>query len=506
MNGLAMKQAADAGPVLTLTQGLLRGMRADGIDAYKGIPFAAPPIGPRRFLPPQPPPGWAGVRDASRFASAPMQPAPPQGLTNELFLGAETSEDCLYLNVWVPTSPGPHPVFAWIHGGGNTMGAASQTRDGAAFAQAGIVCVSIGYRLGAFGFLDLGNLLGPRYRGSGVNALRDLVAALGWVRDNIAAFGGDPGRVTVGGVSAGAKNILCLMASPMARGLFTAAIVQSGGQTIHDGRSVEQVTGLFADHIRKDGGDPRWIARMPAADLMALQDKVTTDYGRPYPFRAVIGTDMLPHAPLAALATAGTGVRRLLIGTNRDEAIISLDRGTAALALTQDQLSNIEVDRARRLAARYDRHFASRNALYRRVRFLSAEEYEIASLRMANACRTHSPVWAYRFEQAAASGPFVGWAPHASEVPYVWQTLDTPGIRAFFGPSPTEGPTLSADMNRRWCQFIKGDRPDGDGSSPWPMFDGTNLLVFGEGRAMAGEVDRAEYALWDNEDFGPPRP
>lgn len=193
--------------------GVVRGERMEGVRLFRGVPFAQPPVGELRFRPPLEPMPWSGVRNALQFAPAAVQPNGD---------AKEQSEDCLYLNVWTPDTPGPHPVFVWVHGGGFTGGRSSEAMfDGSTFAREGIVCVTVAYRLGVFGFMDWSPMLGETYAGSANNGLRDLIAALNWVQKNIASFGGDPKAVTLGGESAGAKLTDILMGVPAARPLFT---------------------------------------------------------------------------------------------------------------------------------------------------------------------------------------------------------------------------------------------------------------------------------------------
>src|SRR5829696_8437568 len=211
-------------PTVRTTSGAVRGRNRDGVHAYLGIPYAAPPFGPRRFGAPQPPQPWDDVRDATAYG--PTVPKPPYVPPYDLLLPEPVipGEDCLNLNVWTPDPGGAGlPVFVWVHGGAFVNGSgAVPVYDGAAFARDGVVCVTVNYRLGVEGFLHFADD-GPANRG-----LLDQLAALRWVQDNIAAFGGDPARVTVGGESAGAMSIGCLLAMSSARGLFARAILQSG--------------------------------------------------------------------------------------------------------------------------------------------------------------------------------------------------------------------------------------------------------------------------------------
>src|SRR6478752_5604268 len=210
-------------PVVRLRDGIVRGRVEAGVISFLGIPYAAPPFGPNRMLPPQPVPAWAGERDATSFGpTVPKGDYPPQyaSLFPEVVI---PGEDCLNLNVWTPDADaGGLPVLVWIHGGSFMNGSGSVgAYDGAAFARDGVVCVTINYRLAAEGFLYLGD-------GVANLGLLDQLAALKWVQDNIAAFGGDPARVTVAGESAGAMSVTTLLAMPSASGLFRRAITQSG--------------------------------------------------------------------------------------------------------------------------------------------------------------------------------------------------------------------------------------------------------------------------------------
>src|SRR5271166_1230387 len=211
--------------------GKLDGDEQDGLLVFKGVPFAAVPDGPRRWLPPEKPATWTGVRDARRFgAVAPQNPVTNQALAAMKIEQAQ-SEDCLNLNLWTPGLDGARrPVMVWIHGGGFTIGAGSQEiYNGAALAKRGdVVVVTINYRLGPLGFLRLADVTNGRIPSTGNEGLLDQIAALEWVRDNIGEFGGDPGNVTIFGESAGGMSVGTLLAAPPARGLFHKAIPQSG--------------------------------------------------------------------------------------------------------------------------------------------------------------------------------------------------------------------------------------------------------------------------------------
>jgi len=472
-------------------EGLLGGTEADGVLILKGVPYAEPPIGPLRFRAPRPPLRWSGVRNAMRFGRAPIQGG---GDVSLAYLGAERGEDCLYLNIWAPAGRGPHPVFVWIHGGGNEGGAASQPLfDGARFARDGIVCVTIGFRVGMLGFLELGELIGPAWRGSAANGLRDIVAALKWVRDNIAAVGGDPGRVTLGGESAGGKNVCSLMASPQARGLFQSAIVQSGGETIHRPEAALAIARMVDETIMAEGGKPADLVTMPPERIVALQMAIRRRYDRPFPFRAVVDGDFLPQAPIAAITGGSAANIRLLIGTNRDESILFTDRSAnPARPLGQNELTNMDLSSALPVFRRYEAAYPELSPLARRVRFVTAEEYWIPSMRIAEGHRrTAGPgrTFVYRFDRTAPAGQFAGWAPHASELPYVWNMPDNPAMATLFGPTDAQRRALAADMHGRWVRFISGD-------DPWQAFNDRGAMLIFDDPVKPAEIDSAELALW----------
>ena len=383
--------------LVKLPEGMIRGRIGDGIAVFRAIPYAAPPTGSLRFAPPQRAAPWQGVRDATAYAPAPIQSDPMFGASAAEYLGTVTrSEDCLYLNIVAPESPGPHPVFVWIHGGGNESGAASQMpAANGIFARDGIVQVTIGYRVGMLGFLELGTLLGERYRGSGNNGLKDIVAGLKWVRRNIHLFGGDPRRVTLGGESAGAKNTLSIMAAPAARGLFNQVIVQSGGETLHTLAAAEKIGGSVGSLMQGAGRRPEALLTMTADEILALQTKFKATYDRPWPFRSVIDGQFLLRSLLAAIKAGAGDHTAMLIGTNRDESIIFLDRSLVGKPLSQQEVANQEIAEAAPIFAKYRSAYPKLSDIALRVRFLSAAEYWVASAAIATAheLRGRSPTY-----------------------------------------------------------------------------------------------------------------
>ncbi len=316
--------------VVSVAGGRLRGVWRGDLWSFSGIPYAQAPTGPRRWLPPQPAEPWVGVRDASAFG--PIAPQPPSlpGPTSPAEPGASEpqDEDCLSLNVWTPALPEEparsgtgRPVMVWIHGGGFTSGSGSVFlyRGGNLVRNGDAVVVTINYRLGALGFLGL-----PGPDGLMGNwGLHDQVAALRWVRDNIAAFGGDPENVTVFGESAGAISVVALMAVPSASRLFRRAIVQSGGAHVHDREQATRSASRLAAALGLATCDRDALIGVPAADLVAA----TTELGGrrpdpgllPLPFLPVVDGAFVARHPLDAVASGAASTVDLIVGTNRDE-------------------------------------------------------------------------------------------------------------------------------------------------------------------------------------------
>lgn len=259
-------------------KGRVRGRAEAGLAVFRGLPFARPPVGPLRFAAPEPAPAWTGTRDCTRFAPSASQNGALIGPVMSLGIG-RTAEDCLYLNVWTPAADRGHrPVLVWIHGGAFVLGSGSQMLyDGAALARRGdVVVVTLNYRLGALGFLRLGERFGERLPATGNEGLLDQVAALEWVRDEIEAFGGDPGQVTIFGESAGAMSCATLLAMPRARGLFHRAILQSGGANFVWPR---EIATRLADHVMGELGvaSPEALRTLAPERILEVQRRFFGD-------------------------------------------------------------------------------------------------------------------------------------------------------------------------------------------------------------------------------------
>lgn len=471
-------------PQVRTKLGVVAGEEANGIRRFLGIPFAQPPIGPLRFRAPQPAKPWSGIRNCTQFAASPIQPSHPN-----------QSEDCLYLNIYAPAkAANPLPVFVWIHGGGFTGGSPVDV-DGSVFAKDGVITVTVPYRLGVFGFLDWSPLLGPDYADSANNGLRDLVLSLRWLHENIAAFGGDPARVTIGGESAGAKMAAFLMAVDEARPYFSAIISESGGgERILDAAGAKNVAQAFAAQLPTRSHDA--ILAMQPQDLIAAQQRMIDAAPGNFPLRTQSGGQLLPHRAIPAIAAGGSRGKRLLIGTNRDENALYLG-SHAAEPITQRRLGNTTEAQFQTILAKYATIYPQMSVADRNIRALTAEEYWVPSIRVATAHKQGGggATYFYRLDETAATGPHKGESYHSYDLGYVFEHLpagEPPAARA-----------LSKEIHAAWVAFIHGKTPTATGLPTWPQWDATQraTMLFNSTSTIEQQPFEAELRLWDNIPF-----
>ncbi|WP_374514206.1 carboxylesterase/lipase family protein [Brevundimonas sp.] len=459
---LTPPSAAEARPTeARIEQGPIVGRTADGVRSFKGLPYAAPPVGELRWRPPQPPASWRAPRDASRLGAICVQP-PANGDNGVGPL--PMSEDCLTLNVWAPERRDEAaPVMVWIHGGGLNNGSGTAALyDGANLARRGVVVVTLNYRLGRLGFFDHPALAAERAPGEAAAnyGMMDVVAALRWVRDNAAAFGGDPGRVTIFGESAGGALVTRLMISPEARGLFHQAVVQSG---------LGRDEGTPLDAPRRDGG-PSMRARGQA--FAAAHGATTARELRAIPAESFLrpapnfyGGDLLVRDGTyvtedveAAFAAGREAPVPLIIGTNSAEFWWMKPSDLTPYGALDDAMRPEE--RAAFLAA-----YGGQGGYDQFV--LSDLVFNEPARRLARLhARNGHPTWLYRFDvvSAAMPEPHEG-ATHASERQYVFDNL-------------TASPWPTAEMDQRqadqmagyWTTFARAGDPNGGMRQAWPEF------------------------------------
>lgn len=466
---------AGGDPVVRTVSGALRGrVLPGGVNVFRGVRYAAPPVGALRFRGPQPWPAWQGVVDAGTFGHAAIQvPGQPD------MPGDEThSEDCLFLNVWAPAGARGRPVMVWLHGGAYSSGAAGRpTYWGDAFARDGVVLVSLNHRLNVFGFTQLPESWGPDYASSGLAGMLDIVAALRWVRDNIAAFGGDPANVTIFGESGGGGKVSMLLGMPSARGLYHKAIIQSGAALDAAPRSYAQALGgALTEVLGVKPGDVAALAAVPTGQVFAAQkaaeDKVKslakigflTDGFVP----GIDGHD-LPRGPFTPTAAAMAAPVPLIIGTNKDEMTLFM-AGDAKIqnqtpAEFEAYARTVYPNKADRLIPAIRAAYPDYTPGYQSMAVATAHSFWVDSVILAERKLPQgSPVWMYRMDWGTPRLK----AGHAVELSFVFSTYDH--VRDFVGPGDGP-PRMAAQMHPAWVAFATHGDPQAPTIPHWPQYD-----------------------------------
>jgi para-nitrobenzyl esterase len=460
--GVASVLGRAAGDVVTIDGGKLRGTSADGVRVFKGIPFAAPPIGERRWKPPQPVTAWSGVKNADAFGAQCMQLPYPAGSP---YAGPAqtTSEDCLYLNVWTTAKPGDkRPVMVWIHGGAWTRGSGSTaTYNGTALAKKGVVLVTTNYRLGVFGFLAHPELTkeSPNHA-SGNYAILDHIAALQWVQKNIAAFGGDPTRVTIFGESAGSWSVNVLHASPLAKGLFHRAIGESGGQfsgnprlALVENRGVAVAGAVGAKTLKE-------LRTVPADKLLAVDTFRTSATADGY---------VLPEDVVTTFGRHRENVVPVLVGSNANEMTTLLDTSTFPTEMLEFR-RQMSV-RFPGFLNKFDLAYPVKSEADIAETLLRVGRDQTFTLDMRTWARAvaseGSKAFLYQFTHVPPSPNAKTWgAYHASEIAYVFGTLRNRN----WPYTPTDF-KLSDEMSSYWVNFAASGDPNGKGLPEWKPYD-----------------------------------
>ncbi|MBY3618063.1 carboxylesterase/lipase family protein [Acinetobacter sp. CUI P1] len=476
------------GPIAVTSYGKLQGREEGGVNVWRGIPFAAPPVGELRFRAPQPPEAWSGIRDASKFGPVSHQPADTRG-TRFGGLTPHHSEDCLYLNVWSPESSGEAlPVMVWIHGGTFVTGAGSQPQfDGTSFAERGkVVLVTVNYRLGPFGFMHLSSL-GNGFASN--QGLLDQIAALEWVKLNIAAFGGDPQRVTVFGESAGSMSIAALLAMPAAKGLFAGAIMQSGAaQTLPNQQGKDIAVALLTELGISPDGDTSLLNTFSAEQMIEAASRMTiklTGGSIGMLFQPVIDGNTLPVDPAQAVAEGSAQGIPLLIGTNRDEGNLFF-RGETPGADFDESLKALEqmmgTGSLKEIASHYSSTWEGQAEILTDLYFWGS------SISLAENQLPYAPVWMYRFDGTVPGHPLLNKAVHGAEIVYAFNNLShVSRLGAEITPAMQK---LAEDMHSAWIAFAHRGNP-ATSELPWPKYnlEERSTLIFDEELRVTQDPD-----------------
>ncbi|MGW5436517.1 carboxylesterase/lipase family protein [Nocardia asteroides] len=485
----------EAEPLARTEYGNVSGTWDGPVAVWRSVPYAAAPSGPARFAPPRPPQRWDGVRECVVYGDiAPQAMGAMVPVDSDLAMG----EDCLWVNVWSPrpepSEDEPRPVMVWLHGGAYCLGTAAQTiYDGRKLAEAGdVVVVSVNYRLGVLGFLDLSSF-GEQFTPN--LGLRDQLAALAWVRDNIAAFGGDPGNVTVFGESSGAGCVTALLTAPAAAGLFHKAIAQSPPATTVFGQERAAVVAQrYLELLELGPGEADRLLELPIERLVeigaVLLDEVPIKEPGRLAAAPVVDGDLLPGYPIDLFQQGRSHRVPLLIGTNRDEASLFRVLRSPIMPVTPDAVNAMLRDvaashpemgpeRIAEITSAYPDLAKTRGALA----MSTDAAFRMPAAWVAEGHAQHSPTWMYRFDYATPmlKAARVG-AGHATELPYVFGNFGTLNHDPTFWLGGRKvSDAVSGRMQRRWLAFAEHGVPAAlDGSKHWPHYRSparTTLLI-----------------------------
>ncbi len=469
--------------------GKVRGAEiADGVYAWRGIPYARPPVGELRLRPPEPAPPWPGTRDATGYGFRSLQP--PEQFPQP---GPPFAEDCLYLNVTAPAGAAGRPVLFWVHGGGYEAGSGTDLAgDGAAFARShGLVVVTFNYRLGALGFLDLDG-----EAPAGALGLHDQIAALRWTFENVAAFGGDPAAITVYGLSAGGKTVTNLLASPLSRGLIRRAASSSGGDHV---KSPAQARELAARFFRELGTSPANIRGVPAADILNAQMAIATPPRSAWIWRPSVDGVALTSHPLTAIeAGAAAGVPLLAQTCARECVLYQLQAPDAARQADRVLAGYFGDQAAAALLAASAAAYPGLDDTALRVAVMSDERYNVRVGRLADAQSRHAPVYRSRYD-----GPFTS-SPDPGSPEYALFAEFAPLLRAAHGGDGDGiwqgGDGLSARLHDAWGAFVT------TGDPRWARYttDDRKVMIFDPaGPYLAADPFASVREAWAGLDWQP---
>jgi len=478
-------------PVLETKSGKLEGERLDGVLRFLGVPYAQSIAGRNRFAPPRPVEPWSGIRQAVRYA--PSSPQQESGLRSPVTPAFDPpsyvvpGDDCLALNVWAPdTGHGKHPVMVWLHGGGWTSGSGScLIYDGANLASRGdVVVVTINHRLGASGLTDFSRVLGGDFKDSANLGIRDIIAALEWVRDNIAAIGGDPECVTIFGESGGGWKVATMLATPSAKGLFHRAIIESGPLTrFHTPVKADEVANEVLSELGVTKATADKLYDISCEEIVAAEARVLAKTpmsmqapGFPTGFWPVMDGDIIPGNAFDPDAAPTSIDVPLLIGQTGTEFTLFMLGDQAAYSLDEEQLEQrlaltFGKEAAPQILKTYRRDFPSYDPSGLWFRIFSDYAMGALSSAILDVCSVPgaAPVYAYRFDWQTPIHDGKLYSPHTIEIPFVFDNVNTPAGTVMTGGG-AEAAALAKTVSSAWVEFARTGKPAAPGLPAWPAY------------------------------------
>jgi para-nitrobenzyl esterase len=501
-------------PIVNTLSGKIEGYQKDGLFIFKGIPYAAPPVGELRWCPPQPVIPWNGVRPAIEFSAIAHQNEMPGALPGMAIAGAK-NENCLFLNIWTPgIDDAKRPVMLWIHGGAFILGAGSEVMyNGRRIAQRGnVVFVSINYRLGALGFLNLNEITGGKISSTGCEALLDQIAAIDWVYDNIQAFGGDPDNITVFGESAGAMSIGTLMGMPKAKGKIRKVILESGAaNTVCPLDEAKEISSEFLTVLGLKGSDADKLRLLKAGQLMSAQQKLAEIMmmkdGRLTPFCPVVDGKVLPNIPIMTIRKGAASDIKIIAGSNLEEFKFFDLMNPGFKYLTEANIiSSLQIildglvpeDRIPDIMAAYKKARESRGESSASGDIFTAIKtdlmFRMSCLNLADAqTKNNQLIYNYLFTwKSPVMGEMLGSC-HALEVGFVFGTHDD----TFCGTGP-DADALSEKMQNAWFAFARTGDPSCDSLGRWePYGNSRRTMILGKECRLVDAPYDDERRIWD---------
>ncbi|NIB45230.1 carboxylesterase/lipase family protein [Pseudomaricurvus alkylphenolicus] len=508
--------------VVETQYGKVAGIEDSGISIFKGIPYAQALAGENLFMPPQPPKPWEGELSADKFGATVPQ-VKTQGYFGDLCSPKyPAGDDCLNLNIYTPdTEAEGLPVFVWIHGGGYFMGCSSdEVYNGSSFAANGIVTVTINYRLGALGYMYLGDYF-PDLKESDNLGHQDQIAALQWVRDNIQAFGGNPNNVTIGGESAGGMAVATLMAIPEAKGLFRRAIPQS--QALPNSFSKEdasKITALMMEKLELKAGDTRALKSLEIDRIVQAQQELQDDMLDPenvdkfdkygikraaglMAFLPVHGTDSLPLTPQVAIDNGASKDVDVMVGYTKDESslfLVDADSSFMNPEMAKNALQLVLGDNAPSIFELYKSKYADLDDLQFCIQTETDKMFSaIAYLFAENQAKNNKNIWMYRFDwETPQMGGKLG-AHHFLEVPFTFNRLDNWQADSLIGECKPYD--VAETIHNYWVSFIKTGDPNNEKCPEWPKYHGDGgqvMLLDTECKVRQWPLEKEIIEIWKN--------